>query len=40
MVWSLLKFAKELVLKKGNVSFEEAYEIGKEAFNFDGKKEK
>lgn len=36
----LLKFAKEAIVKKGNVGFKSGYEIGKDAFSFDGKGDK
>jgi len=36
----LLKFAKEIVVKRGKVGFSKGYEIGSEAVSFDGKKDK
>ena len=40
MVWGLLKFAKKVIEKKGNITFKEGREIGEEIFNFDSKKDK
>ena len=40
IVWGILKFAKKVIEKKGQVEFKEGYEIGKEALSFDGKKDK
>lgn len=38
MVWGLLRFAKELAEKKGNVSFSRAREIGESMLNPEVKK--
>ena len=39
-VWGILKFAKTVIEKKGKITFKEGYELGKEPFSFDSKKEK
>lgn len=36
----ILKFAKKAVEKGGNIGFKEGYEIGKDVFSFEGKKDK
>ena len=36
----ILKFAKKAVEKGGNIGFKEGYEIGKDVFSFETKKEK
>ena len=39
-VWSILKFAKEAIIKKGQVGFGKGYEIGEDIFSFESKKDK
>ena len=36
----ILKFAKEMIIKKGKVGFGRAYEMGQDMFSFEAKKEK
>jgi len=40
MVWGILKFAKKAIEKKGNITFREGYEIGKDALSFEDRKDK
>ena len=38
--FGIFEFVKKLIQKKGQITFKEGYEVGKEVFSFDTKKEK